>query len=136
LIINSLSKLKITLVFMLVISSSNIFANKSEFITSVTYGVLAGTLVGAASLAFTDQPGENLQMVARGASLGLYAGIALGFYVMSLNSAGDLDELDLPPEEEGEYDEEASFAPKAIAPIIASNGRVDGAIALWQLYRF
>jgi hypothetical protein len=53
-----------------------------EFIMSCTYGVLAGTLVGAASLAFVDKPGDNLQRVARGASLGLYAGIALGVYTV------------------------------------------------------
>src|SRR5690606_6464838 len=53
-----------------------------EFIMSCTYGVLAGTLVGAASLAFEDQPGEKLNRVARGASLGLYAGILLGVYVV------------------------------------------------------
>ncbi|OQW48612.1 MAG: hypothetical protein A4S09_04225 [Proteobacteria bacterium SG_bin7] len=52
-----------------------------EFITSVTYGVLAGTLVGVASLAFTTNPGENLNKIARGASLGLYLGIGLGLYV-------------------------------------------------------
>jgi len=51
-----------------------------EFIMSCTYGVLAGTLVGAASLAFVDKPGDNLQHVARGASIGLYMGIGLGFY--------------------------------------------------------
>jgi hypothetical protein len=55
-----------------------------EFIMSCSYGVLAGTLVGAASLAFESQPGKNLNNVARGASLGLYAGILLGFYVISL----------------------------------------------------
>lgn len=53
-----------------------------EFVMSCTYGVLAGTLVGAATLAFEDQPGDNLNKVARGASLGLYAGILLGFYVV------------------------------------------------------
>src|SRR5262245_13302438 len=53
-----------------------------DFIMSCTYGVLAGTLVGAASLAFVDKPGDNLQRVARGASLGLYAGIALGYYTV------------------------------------------------------
>lgn len=53
-----------------------------EFITSVTYGVLAGTLVGVASLAFTTNPGENLNKIARGASLGLYLGIALGLFVV------------------------------------------------------
>lgn len=49
---------------------------------SCTYGVLAGTLVGAAMLAFTDQPGENLNKVARGASIGLYSGILLGLYIV------------------------------------------------------
>jgi hypothetical protein len=53
-----------------------------EFVLSCTYGVLAGTLVGAASLAFSDKPGDNLNKVARGASLGLYAGILLGLYVI------------------------------------------------------
>ena len=53
-----------------------------EFIMSCTYGVLAGTLVGAASLAFVDKPGDNLNKVARGASIGLYTGILLGLYVL------------------------------------------------------
>lgn len=53
-----------------------------EFIMSCSYGVLAGTLVGAATLAFTDKPGDNLNKVARGASLGLYAGMLLGAYVI------------------------------------------------------
>src|SRR5262249_32940288 len=53
-----------------------------EFIMSCAYGVLAGTLVGAASLAFTDRPGDNLNNIARGASIGLYAGILLGLYVV------------------------------------------------------
>ena len=53
-----------------------------EFMTACTYGVLAGTLVGAATLAFEKRPGDNLQRVARGASIGLYLGIGLGFYVM------------------------------------------------------
>jgi hypothetical protein len=53
-----------------------------EFILSCSYGVLAGSLVGAASLAFSDKPGDNLNRVARGASIGLYAGILLGLYVV------------------------------------------------------
>ncbi len=55
-----------------------------EFVMSCTYGVLAGSLVGAASLAFTSQPGDSLYRVARGASLGLYTGILLGLYVVYL----------------------------------------------------
>lgn len=70
-----------------------------EFMTSVTYGVLAGTLVGAATLAFEDRPGDNLQRVARGASIGLYLGIALGLYVMYGVPGGDEEGLEgqLPP---------------------------------------
>ncbi len=49
---------------------------------SCSYGVLAGTLVGTASLAFEDQPGDKLYRIARGASLGLYSGILLGLYVV------------------------------------------------------
>lgn len=53
-----------------------------EFVMSCTYGVLAGTLVGAASLAFASKPGDSMFRVARGASIGLYAGILLGLYVV------------------------------------------------------
>lgn len=53
-----------------------------EFVMSCSYGVLAGTLVGAATLAFSDKPGDNLNKVARGASFGLYAGVLLGLYVV------------------------------------------------------
>ena len=51
-----------------------------EFVTSCTYGATAGALVGVASLAFVKRPGDHLNHVARGASLGLYAGILLGVY--------------------------------------------------------
>jgi hypothetical protein len=63
-----------------------------EFVLSCTYGVLAGTLVGAASLAFSDKPGDNLNKVARGASLGLYAGILLGLYVVYGVPSGGSDD--------------------------------------------
>lgn len=53
-----------------------------EFIMSCTYGVMAGTLVGAASLAFVSKPSDSLNRVARGASIGLYTGILLGLYVV------------------------------------------------------
>src|SRR3954466_5137851 len=62
-----------------------------DFIVSCSYGVLAGTLVGAATLAFSDKPGDNLNKVARGASLGLYAGILLGAYVVYGVPAEDED---------------------------------------------
>lgn len=104
-----------------------------EIITSATYGVLAGTLVGAASLAFTDQPGENLQRVARGASLGLYAGLALGFYVAYVvpNQQEELLDESLPPTEE-EYLYQPSLQ---VFPLIGQRG-VEGVYTQWNLMRF
>lgn len=52
-----------------------------EFLTTCAYGTIGGALVGAASLAFTDKPDGSLNNIARGASLGLYAGILFGAYV-------------------------------------------------------
>lgn len=66
-----------------------------EFVMSCTYGVLAGTLVGAASLAFTKKPSESMGRVARGASLGLYTGILLGLYVVYV-----VPSMESTPEEE------------------------------------
>lgn len=67
-----------------------------EFMVSVTYGTLAGALLGAASLAFTESPGDHMNRIAKGASLGLYAGIALGIYVTKEPSVNEelLEELD------------------------------------------
>lgn len=101
-----------------------------EFVMSCTYGVLAGTLVGAASLAFTKQPGENLHRVARGASLGLYAGIALGFYVV----------YGVPDENEDQEDPMVLYRKKhpklALLPTLTERGRVDGAQLQYQVISF
>jgi hypothetical protein len=69
-----------------------------EFLLSCTYGVLAGALLGAASLAVEENPSEKVHRVARGASLGLYAGIILGTYVVyivpSQNQSSEKEELE------------------------------------------
>jgi hypothetical protein len=99
-----------------------------EFMMSCTYGVLAGTLVGAASLAFVDKPGDNINRIARGASLGLYAGILLGVYVVYI-----VPGLESPEEEpaalglhKNRLDVLPTFGPKGM----------DGAQAQWTLTRF
>ncbi len=103
-----------------------------EFVTSCTYGVLAGTLVGAASLAFTDAPGDNLNNIARGASIGLYAGILLGAYVVY----GVSDGTEEPEGEQEPTPENDPGAPPAdegqtriesIYPLFSQNGSLDGA---------
>lgn len=105
-----------------------------EFIMSCTYGVLAGTLVGAASLAFVDKPGENLQHVARGASIGLYMGIGLGFYTAYvLPKQLQKEEEKILDEETGE---ERSEAPRfMVLPLIAEHG-IDGGAVLgtWRFF--
>ncbi len=105
-----------------------------EFLMSCTYGVLAGTLVGAATLAFRDKPGDSLVSIARGASLGLYAGIALGVYVVYfVPNANDLPDPESPantpedtPRKEEPLEEDAFFRP-VIYPIFSENNRLDGA---------
>jgi hypothetical protein len=84
-----------------------------EFIMSATYGVLAGTLVGAATLAFTDHPGDNLKNIARGASYGLYAGILLGLYVAyGIPGADETGSPAAPDEYQGDSPEERSTNPE------------------------
>jgi hypothetical protein len=106
-----------------------------EFIMSCTYGVLAGTLVGAASLAFIDKPGDNLQRVARGASLGLYVGIGLGFYTAYLLPKQMQKEEDKMLEQGAGGGEQSSLGHMILFPLVAENG-VDGIGAFWQVKTF
>jgi hypothetical protein len=103
-----------------------------EFLMSCTYGVLAGTLVGAASLAFVDKPGDNLNRVARGASLGLYSGIILGFYIVYVVPSMDT------PEDDGSSALGARLnAPHQfdLFPLFSPKG-MDGFQANWVVTRF
>ena len=54
----------------------------SRFLNTCLYGAATGALLGIASLAFVSDPAGSMNNIARGASLGLYAGIGVGFYVM------------------------------------------------------
>jgi hypothetical protein len=98
-----------------------------EFLTSAAYGTLVGALVGAASLAFVDNPDDELQKVAKGASLGLYAGIALGIYVTQFHS----DE----PEPELGKELEVSIPRVIVAPLLSRNG-IDGFTSQFTVYQF
>jgi hypothetical protein len=104
-----------------------------EFLMACTYGVLAGTLVGAASLAFTSQPGENIDRVARGASLGLYTGILLGLYVVYI-----LPGLEENPDEEPVAKLESM--PLHLSATYHASARreskPDGLQATWTVLRF
>ena len=125
-----------------------------EMMTMCTYGVLAGTLVGAATLAFTDKPGDNLNYIARGASLGLYAGILLGAYVVygvpSEDSEGYQEPTgegvpgqEAPPPEENEgasrkipkTGPEYSFRP-TIFPLFTAKNGIEGVGVILTPLRF
>lgn len=98
-----------------------------DFVMSCTYGVLAGTLVGTATLAFSDKPGDNLNRIARGASLGLYAGILLGLYVVNLSSGG----------EEDSQSSSTQSAPKLqVYPIMSDLHGVEGGAVRYSLFNF
>ncbi|MGE0527091.1 MAG: hypothetical protein AB7G93_18925 [Bdellovibrionales bacterium] len=104
-----------------------------EFIMSCTYGVMAGTLVGAASLAFTNKPSDNLNRVARGASIGLYTGILLGLYVVYI--VPGMMEEDIPEEDP------LARLPFLLTPTFADRGpghepQIDGLKADWTILRF
>ncbi len=112
----------------LFVSSAEAANPTREFIMSCTYGVMAGTLVGAASLAFTEKPSENLSKVARGASLGLYTGILLGLYVVYV----------VPGMEVEEEDPLAAFerVPILVGPTFNERDQLDGLQAQWNILRF
>ena len=100
-----------------------------EFMMSAAYGTLAGTIVGAATLAFSDKPGDNLNKVARGASIGLYAGILLGLYVAYGGPSEDSDAA--------EQLKHTSYKQPdlIVAPIVSDRG-LEGAQASYSVLHF
>lgn len=52
--------------------------NLQLFLADCAYGAMAGAAVGAGTLLFAEDPGNDLNPLARGTSLGLYLGIAVG----------------------------------------------------------
>jgi hypothetical protein len=120
----------LAMAFLFVHSTARADNPSREFVMSCTYGVLAGTLVGTASLAFTKKPSDNMYRVARGASLGLYTGILLGLYVVyivpSLEATGDEE----PP---GVRLEKLPFL---LEPTFGLNDLPDGLKANWTALRF
>jgi hypothetical protein len=55
----------------------------SQFLQNCAYGTGIGAVLGVVSLALTDKPGDSVGNIAKGASLGLYGGIAYGFYELN-----------------------------------------------------
>jgi hypothetical protein len=51
-----------------------------EILHDSIYGGLAGTVIGAAVLAFTKRPGDHLEYMAYGAAAGVLGGAAYGYF--------------------------------------------------------
>lgn len=78
--------------------------------TMASYGVVGGALLGTASLAF----GTGGRSIAKGASLGLYAGIIFGSYIilnyeLKKRGYGQEPKEDYYPESSGTYDKDQGY---------------------------
>lgn len=51
-----------------------------EIAKDSVYGGIAGTLIGAATLAFAHKPGDHLEYMAYGAAAGLVGGATYGYF--------------------------------------------------------
>lgn len=87
------------------------------FLKNCAWGTLGGATAGVVSLVFIDKPNESWGNVARGASLGLYAGIAYG--LVRLNQDKDM----------------AAQSDYAVFPTI-ENGKIEGFQMNATLLRF
>lgn len=96
-------------VFILVVSLQFVFAPKATaqmdpraevMLSVIGYGTAAGALLGVASLAF----GTEARSIAMGASLGLYAGIIFGSYIVLSHAYNEANpDTSLYPEGDGLY---------------------------------
>ena len=82
--------------------------------TMAGYGVVGGALLGTATLAF----GAGGRSIAKGASLGLYAGLLFGGYILmnyelKKRGYGQEQKSDYYPEGSSQYEDESSY----VAPL-------------------
>ncbi|HRO66796.1 MAG TPA: hypothetical protein PL182_04465 [Pseudobdellovibrionaceae bacterium] len=107
--------------FAALIFSSTIASAQSRdlasFLKTCAWGTAIGAGAGAVSLAFESEPGKHTNNIARGASLGLYAGIAVGLLAMNEPDPSRADEL------------------WSVMPAV-SDGRVEGAVVMSPVFRF
>ena len=90
-------------------SNANLDPKLKMVVTMASYGVVGGALLGTASMAF----GSGGRSIAKGASLGLYAGIIFGGYIilnyeMKKRGYGVESKGDYYPESSGPYEYDQS----------------------------
>lgn len=86
-------KAKICLSLLLFYSQFGFSQELKQFLQACGYGTLAGAGLGLASLVFEKKPNESSANIARGASLGLYGGIAYGIFMMNQQAKPVKDDL-------------------------------------------
>jgi hypothetical protein len=88
----------------LIVQSHSVLANDLRgFLQNCAWGTISGATVGFVSLVFTDRPSDSWSNVAKGASLGLYAGIGYGLYQLNkeAKTEGQSDFAIVPQIQEG-----------------------------------
>lgn len=87
--------MKINIIITVLLLSFNLWAEPlQDSFRYGSYGLVAGALVGGASMALSEDPGSSLAPVARGASLGLYAGLIVAVFTnINGNSQGSKYEV-------------------------------------------
>lgn len=66
-------------------------ASSGKFLETIGTGVAVGSVLGASTLPFYDQPGSHLSNLAYGASAGAVAGLGVYLYRLLLRSTVDND---------------------------------------------
>lgn len=90
-----------------------------QFLKNCAWGTIIGAAGGVASLAFTDKPSDSWSNVAKGASLGLYAGIGYGIYKLNNPTPTTRQEPDF-----------------AVVPEWNKEGKIEGAKLTGIVYNF
>lgn len=101
-----------------------------NFLLACAYGTAGGAAVGLLSVALSDDPDSKLDRVAKGASLGLYAGIGFGLYLIYGEAqTSSQDDYGM-----------KTIEPKDLSPVWMSldthEGKVSGAKVDWVVSNF
>jgi hypothetical protein len=70
----------ILILFCLTFSVSYAETKSAVILKGTGYGAIIGTLIGAAVMAFEDDPGDHLDYLYKGAAVGAIGGMLYGFY--------------------------------------------------------
>lgn len=82
--------IKLFLILIFFVSTSSASDSMQRFLKNCAYGVLIGAAAGVVSMSVQDQPSQHTKDIAKGASLGLYAGIIYSYYDLTYSSEASI----------------------------------------------